>query len=161
MIDPKQLKEYVIEFTLKEIDLYSLSAVRLLLGTAAVESDMGKYLHQIGGGPAQGIYQMEPDTHACIWDNFLKYRSLLADKIRKLMIPGLRKSENLIGNLYYATAIARVKYFRSPLALPDPEDIRGLAKMWRSVYNTSGGAGTDEEAIQKYIDKHNKYVMNI
>ena len=42
-------------------------------GTAAVESRMGTYLRQIGG-PALGIWQVEPATHLDCWDNWLDYR---------------------------------------------------------------------------------------
>ena len=52
-IHPKHLAEYVIRPSLKPLGLYSLEAEQLLLGTAAVESQLGFYLHQIKG-PALG-----------------------------------------------------------------------------------------------------------
>ena len=63
MIQPEHLVKYVIEPVLKTLDLYSEDAVNLVLGTACVESECGRWLHQLGTGPALGIYQMEPDTH--------------------------------------------------------------------------------------------------
>lgn len=156
MIDPKHLKKYVIGPTLKSIGLYSEAAVNLLLGTAAVESEMGFYLHQIEG-PALGIYQMEPATHDCIWDNFLKYRPILTAKVSSYHNSHL-KHEDLIGNLYYATAMARLKYFRSPRELPKADDIEGLAKMWRFDYNSILGAHTNEAAILKFKKAYRKYV---
>jgi hypothetical protein len=156
MIDSKQLKEYVIIPVLEKLDMFSESAVQLLLGTAAVESDMGHYLHQIKG-PALGIYQMEPKTHNDIWDNYLKYRpelrQLMHDKITEKHIPN-----QLIGNLFYATAMARLHYKRAPAYLPEANNIDGLAKYWRNFYNTPKGAHSDKKAIAKFINKYEQYV---
>lgn len=115
------LKKYVIEPTLDSIGLLSDSAVNLLLGTCAQESLMGKHLHQTGGGPAQGIYQMEPETHEDIWENYLYYREELAELIvgsarQSIQLFVLNEEYNkpkgrLITDLRYATAMARVRYF--------------------------------------------------
>jgi len=161
MIDPYHLQHYIIEPTLNILALPSQKeAIYLLLGTAAVESDMGYSLHQ-NKGPALGIYQIEPITHKCIWDNFLLYRPLLKEKVLRLLIPSLTGEDNLIGNLYYATAIARMKYFRSSRKLPAYDDIVGQAKMWRYDYNSIEGAFDNEVAQQKYIEKFNKYIRPI
>ena len=58
-MDPKQLKE-LIERVLRKVNLYSDAAVDLLMLTAAQESACGKYIRQLGNGPALGIFQMEP-----------------------------------------------------------------------------------------------------
>jgi len=123
------------------------------MGTAAAESDMGSFLAQTPG-PALGIYQMEPFTYDCIYNNFLVYRPLLSQKIAKLYMPTLGV-EQLAGNLFYATAMARLKYLRSPRALPRKEDIDGLALTWKLDYNTKDGAGT----VEKFKEKYNKYVL--
>ena len=41
---------------------YAAAAVELPLGTARVESGL-RHRRQIGGGPALGLSQMEPNTH--------------------------------------------------------------------------------------------------
>ena len=82
MIDPIHLKEYIIIPVLSKLDMYSESAANLLLGTAAIESDMGQFLRQING-PALGIYQMEPSTHLDIWQNYLQFREEMLKKVRK------------------------------------------------------------------------------
>lgn len=51
-----------IEPVLRDFDLYSENAVNLILGTIAVESNMGRYYYQVNG-PAIGIGQMEPNTY--------------------------------------------------------------------------------------------------
>ena len=78
MIDKAQLTDYIIKPTLLQIGLFNHTAVNLLLGTCAQESRMGTYVHQLGNGPALGIYQIEPATHNDIWANFLKYKPALA-----------------------------------------------------------------------------------
>jgi hypothetical protein len=49
------LRQYVIRPTLQRLGLWSLAAENLLLGTAAQESKLGYYLHQLEG-PALGLY---------------------------------------------------------------------------------------------------------
>lgn len=149
MIDPTQLLRYVIEPALTPLKLYSLAAGQLLLGTAAAESQCGKYLHQISG-PALGIFQMEPATHSDCWDNWLAYRGDLAGEIR-YMVPqdmwdtghARPRHELLMTDLRYAAIMARVKYRRSPVQLPAENDWHGCAKVWKSVYNSAKGAGTE------------------
>jgi hypothetical protein len=70
--DKKQFRD-LIQRTLQDLGMHSESAVNLLLGTAAQESQFGTYFRQIGGGPALGVFQMEPDTEIDIWDNYLRY----------------------------------------------------------------------------------------
>lgn len=149
-IDAKQLKLFVIVPTLAKLGLYSDSAVNLLLGTCAQESKMGTYLKQING-PAFGIYQIEPNTHDDLWDNYLKYRPELAGKVLGI---DSRDNNNLIVNLSYATAIARIHYLRAPDPFPEPNNIEGLARYYKKHYNTYEGKGTVEEFIKNY----NRYI---
>ncbi len=139
----------VIIPVLKSMAMHSPAAVNLLLGTAAQESHLGQYLVQVKG-PALGIYQMEPDTHDDIWRNFLKYRPTLGAIVQQLTFPARGMKNQLIGNLYYATAMARVAYYRHPEKLPNADDIVGLAGYWKNFYNTPLGKGTKEEFIANY-----------
>lgn len=149
-IDAKQLKLYVMVPTLAQIGLYSDSAVNLLLGTCAQESQLGTYLKQING-PALGIYQIEPNTHDDVWDNYLKYKGDLGGKVLAI---DSRDTNNLITNLAYATAIARIIYLRAPDTLPAANDIEGLAKYWKQYYNTPNGKG----CVADFIDNYKRYV---
>lgn len=144
-IHPGHLREYIIRPTLKGLELYSEAAEELLMLTAATESLCGKYLHQVGG-PALGIYQMEPATCHDIYDNYLKYRPEIAKKVA--LFGGSYR--DLPGNLYYATAMARVHYLRRPEPLPSASDVQALANYWKQHFNTHLGAGTVEKAIEKY-----------
>lgn len=144
-IHSKQLREAIVRPTLNSLQLYSKSAEELLMLTAAVESHCGEFLLQIEG-PALGIYQMEPNTHDDIWKNYLSFRPDLASRV---MQQG-EGARNLIGNLYYATAMARVHYLRIPKPLPDAHDTFALANYWKAHYNTEMGSGRCAEAIGKY-----------
>lgn len=118
----------------------------LLLGTAMQESGAGAYLAQLGG-PALGIWQMEPATHDDIWARFLEYRAELANRISTLLFTGLPKQVQLVGNLYYACAMARMQYFRSPHPIPSPGDLEGQAYLYKLVYNSPSGAASMDEYI--------------
>jgi hypothetical protein len=162
-INAEQLREYVIRPALKRVDLWSPAAEDLLLGTAAHESAMGTYIKQIKG-PALGIYQIEPATHLDIWENYLKYKTGLRDKIIATIPPMLRNTRQgferrgehsmLITDLAYATIMARICYLRAPTALPPEGDLQGYAAYWKQYFNTPLGAGTEQQYaahFQKYI----------
>lgn len=146
------MRRFIIEPVLQDLGLLSASAVNLLLGTCAQESRMGHFLRQQGAGPALGIFQMEPATHDDIWRNYLMYHGDLAGRVWSYLPDANRSPDprNLVWNLKYATAMARIHYRRSPLPLPPADDISGLARMWKQVYNTPAGRGTEAEFISNY-----------
>lgn len=145
-INCHQLKVYVVEPTLKAIGLYSESAVALILGTCAQESNMGRYLHQIGGGSALGIYQMESPTYNDIWLNTVETNKALKAKI--LLYTGYNGKPppiRLISDMALATIMTRLHYKRVPSPLPEAKDVDGLAYYWKNHYNTHLGKGTVDE----------------
>lgn len=128
--------------TLQQLGLWSTAAEQLLLGTALAESGLTERV-QWGGGPARGLFQMEPATHDDIWANFLRYRSPLATAIRALAGPAATPSAALMEqNDAYACAMARAHYLRVRAALPPAGDQAGMAAYWKAHYNTPGGKGT-------------------
>ena len=149
-IRAKDLRECVIRPTLYKLDLYSLEAEELLLLTAAQESKLGYYLKQVGG-PALGIYQIEPATHRDIL-RYLYHKPELRDIIDSLATSA--NDSELIWNLAYSTAIARVKYLMVPEAIP--LTLEGQARYYKQYYNTPLGRATEDEAIKNYIN----YVTN-
>ena len=60
-LNVRDLRVEVIRPALRALDLWSPAAEDLVLGTAAQESGLA-YLRQIGGGPALGLWQIEPAT---------------------------------------------------------------------------------------------------
>ena len=150
MPTPEEFLTTVIRPTLIEIGLHSAVAEQLLLGTAMQESDL-VHRHQMGNGPARSFFQMEPATHNDIWQNFLKFRKELADKIANLLTsPTADKIKELENNDRYACAMARVHYLRVPEALPAADDIEAIANYWKNHYNTLLGAGTAAQFIAKW-----------
>jgi hypothetical protein len=154
----EELKRYIIVPTLKEIGMYSAVAVNLLLGTCAVETNMGKHIHQINGS-ALGIYQEEPAT---FWD--LQQRFLIEGTPRfqflfrnccKLEITECCP-EDMMWNFNLATIMARLKYWSIPEPLPPAHDIGAQARYWKQHYNTEAGKGTTEQFVIKG-KKHKVY----
>jgi hypothetical protein len=152
VIDVYQFRRLVIRPALRALEphvIYSLAAENLLLGTALSESRL-VYLAQKGGGPAIGVYQVEPATHRDLWENFLAFKPDLASAVRALASqrwPGSAKHgvgdqchAELATNLAFATAVARCVYRRSPKPMPMPNDAIGLASYHEQVYNTRLGA---------------------
>ncbi|MBF0309227.1 MAG: hypothetical protein HQL56_06840 [Magnetococcales bacterium] len=149
-LDPDQLVTYVIRPCLERLGLHSKAAEELILGTAIQESGL-RFLHQIGGGPALGLWQMEPATHDDIWSNFLAFKPSLGGLI---LDAGhgttFRHPDRLVSDLDYACAMARAHYFRQPMSLPAAGDLAGQAAYWKRYYNTPKGAGTVEEYIANW-----------
>ena len=112
-----EIKHQIIAPTLKEIGLYSDTALNLVTGTGLVESGY-KTTVQYGGGPALGWFQMEPVTYQDCWDNYLRYRPELANAVASLC-HAEKPSVNLLqSNHPFSAAMCRVKYLRSPIPLP-------------------------------------------
>jgi len=153
-LDPRQVREEIVEPVLRVLDMYSATAVDLVMGTAAVESGF-RYIKQLGQGPALGLWQMEPGTHGDIWDNYLAHREDIADRIRMTMLAGDPSHQQLPGNLFYACAMCRVHYYRVSAPLPRQGDINGLGQYWKDHYNTHLGAGT----VQKFTDAYLKHCV--
>lgn len=149
MIDPWHLTAYVIRPVLKSLNALDANSERMVLGTACKESECGRFLKQLDGGPALGIYQMETATHDDLWVNFLANRPTLAHTIKGWMFGHtLLNADEMMGNLYYATAMCRVFYLRVPEIIP--ATLHEQAEYWKRHYNTALGAGTAEEYIQAW-----------
>ena len=156
-MNAKQLRELVIRPTLEYLSPhipYSETAVELLMMTAAHESHLGEYIAQVGG-PALGIYQMEHATFKDIWGNFLRYKVKLSLHLADL-VPDRSVGHGLVTDLVYATAMARVHYFRVPEALPEgclqnEETFRKLAAYAKKYYNTEAGKATEEDYYNAYM----------
>lgn len=156
MIDIDHLKDYIITPALHAINMYSESAMNLLAGTCAKESRLGTYFKQLGGGPALGIYQMEPATYNDIFDNYLSANTKYVYRERMYRYIGWKEDfeppkDMLIYNLGLATCMARLHYSRFSEPLPHKYDVEGLAAYWKKYYNTPEGAGTQKEFINDYI----------
>jgi hypothetical protein len=159
-IHPGQLRT-LIEQVLAEAPVQQLNmpaAVDLLMLTAATESRLGTFIRQVNG-PAEGVFQMEPATERDIWLNYLSHPSRSALKWWVVSYTNTGEPYTKIGvrdlvfNLAYQIAMARIHYWRKPGGLPRPEHPNyelGLAAYWKTHYNTHLGKGTIEKALADY-----------
>ena len=149
----------VIRPTLKRMGLsttgnpfWSPEAEDLLLGTAAHESMGFMHRRQMGGGPALGLWQMEPATHDDIWARYLSAngRALVVNGLRSLLPSGVDPAARLLeSNDIYACAMARIQYARST-PFPIPKTLEEQAWYWDRWYNRNPEKGTPEEYVRSY-----------
>ena len=144
-INKGQLRQLIID-TLREINMCSPSAVNLLMGTAAQESHMGKYIKQIHG-PALGIFQMEPKTCLDI-EKYLQYKPKLYGYV--LDNTAICSPSELTWNLKFAIIMCRYHYWRVPEKLPEFDNIHAMSLYWKRYYNTELGMGTTTEFVRNY-----------
>jgi hypothetical protein len=134
-----------IQTVLTPFGLYSPEAEELLMATAAQESLLGKYREQVGG-PALGIFQMEPATFHDIIVNYLSYHPTLDASI--LALGG--QAQDMINNDALAIAMARVQYLRAPEKLPAATDLAGIWSLYKKRWNTPLGAAKQIDFYRHY-----------
>lgn len=141
-MDSQQLLDHIIKPALEYMggNYNSKDAQMLLLATAAIESKCGYYIKQVGG-PALGIWQMEPATESDIWKNCDNLKDKISkDKISKL--EGVFVGDALMYEPIYACAMARLKYSMDPESLPHHGDWKQIYEYYKRIYNTELGAST-------------------
>jgi hypothetical protein len=143
-IEKNQLRS-LIKRVLQPYDLWSQEAEDLLMGTAAQESRLGKYIAQING-PAKGIFQMEPATETDLWSYIS--RKDLSNLVGTVSgVPGPNPL-HLEGNLIYQIITARIFYLRVKEAIP--EGLVPQAKYYKKYWNTELGKATVEQYVRNY-----------
>jgi len=153
-LSPDHLRQLVVRPALVQLDLWSRAAENLVMGTAAQESGM-RYLKQLGG-PAIGLWQMEPATYNDIWERWLSKNPAIEERVLQLVsFKNAIKSRTpavteMYGNLPYAAAMCRIFYRRIPAPLPAADDVEGLADYWKQHYNSILGAGKPEQFVRNY-----------
>ena len=152
-INAKQLRQYIIRPALNELGLWTQEAEDLLIGTAAQESGCGHYLHQLGNGPAVGIFQMEPRSYddLCVWisSNRKNEWTRIWTHTQQIGRDGnWPPATRMIWDLKFAAMMCRMFYLRKPGAIPST--LQGQAEYWKKYYNTAAGKGTVQEYIRNY-----------
>jgi hypothetical protein len=151
VINPKQLRDLITR-TLKEIPHgYSEDAVELLMMIAAHESRLGTYLRQVGG-PALGVFQMEPATHDDVWENGDSCVSNASS-----MGYDLECADMLEYDIRYQIFMARQKLFMISEPLPSSEgasseNISLMSDYCKEYWNTVDGSADAFEYFNAYLD---------
>ncbi|WP_240906377.1 hypothetical protein [Komagataeibacter xylinus] len=152
-LDVGQLKYDIVQPTLTDIRLDGSAAVNLMTGIALAES-RSAYLRQLNG-PALGLWAMEPAAEADCWACLnTPEQAQLAGRIRALMSPDPSFMQ-LVSNLRYACAMARVRVLRADAPLPNAADAAALSAYHKQFYNSALGAanaGANRVLFQAAID---------
>lgn len=148
-VDPvvlAHIRDQVIRPTLAAAGLGGPSAEALILGTGIQESKL--FLRQqIGGGPALGLWEMEPATFHGIMTDYLPSRPALMAAVKATTGGADPTPDMLRDNDALACLMARLKYHPAHPPLPAARDIAGQANYWKQFYNTPLGKGTTAEFI--------------
>ena len=131
------------------------AAINLVTGIGNKESLGYTYIQQIGGGPALSPWQMEPASRADLVDRVLAEpaNARLAAALVSLEIPGYDLDAQMVGNLFYACALCRLKVWFDPAPLPGESDAEGLCAAWKRIWNTSAGAGVVDAPTIAYFQQ--------
>lgn len=151
MFYAKQFRDLILFPTLHALDLYSDDVENLLVMTMAHESNGGEFLAQISG-PALGIYQMEKITFDDLWNHMTdldspshKYIPRILNACNLLKAP---IAEEMIGNLYLSTAMARIFYLRVKESIPS--DLMDMAVYCKKYWNSPRGKATPRDYFNAY-----------
>ncbi len=136
----QQAKAFIAEALLDQ-GLHSDAAAELMLMIAAHESLGFKFRRQIGGGPALGVFQMEPPTHEDTWR---RSRSIMRNAKRCGYTQDAKRLET---DDRYAIFVARHRIMLDPK--PIPTTPQAMAEWCKHEWNGNGKA-TPEEYLRDY-----------
>lgn len=153
-MDARQFLQDILRPTLIAMDMASGRAEKLLLMTACHESGGFRWERQLQGGPARSFYQIEPATLKDLYLNYLRFRPALRERLDAFLpYAGCEDPEAALMDRSYATAAARMIYWRDPQPLPDMDDDAAMAATWKRWWNTTKGKGT----VEKFLDDWARY----
>lgn len=133
-----ELRQHVIRPTLLYLGRHSPAAEALLLGIAASQSQHSSTLSDLHG---HGLYHISEIRHRRLWDQFLAHDPDLASLVRGLASQHAFLSAphlELTVNLRYSTAIAWMLIEARQSSLPAEDDLSGMARIWRQVFQPHG-----------------------
>ncbi|MFP3514621.1 hypothetical protein SB766_00185 [Pseudomonas sp. SIMBA_077] len=155
-IAARELNLYVIRPTLLYLGQKNPDAEMLLLGIAASQSSLGSELHNRRG---HGLYGIREPRHWALWDHYLAHNPDLASQVR-----GLASQHAFLGNppleltvnLRYATAIAWLLIEEQKTPIPHANDIPGMARLWRQVFEPQGRLRDFTDAWHSFVTPLNQ-----
>lgn len=139
-VNKRQLRN-LIRSVLSYLGEPNLAAwTQLIMITAATESDMGHYLHQVRG-PAQGILQIEAPTERDVLDYLKMHRPKDYQKVKDLRCKAHLTANELTYNAAYCAAICYWIY-RWRKVNPVNKTNDELIVEYKRFYNTTLGKAT-------------------
>ena len=96
------------------------------------------------------FYQIEPNTLIDLYKNYLSYRPKKAAVLKRFEPSGADSIETALLNHVYSTAAARMIYARVPEPIPKETDEIGLARYWKTYWNTTLGKGTTTSFLKSW-----------
>jgi len=158
-MDKKQLEDLIVRPTLRDIRQgLSEPSVLAVMMIVAHESRRGEFIKQKGTGPALGLIQMEPRTHASTW----RYGDSIWDNARSLgiisnsqyIISEHPKANRLIYDLRYNVFMARQRLFMKRELLPNFgnsfKQIDAMSRYLKKHWNSVSGAAEDDSYATDY-----------
>ncbi|KKK71851.1 hypothetical protein LCGC14_2909770 [marine sediment metagenome] len=152
----RQIQIFIVRPTIVHMDMFSPAAENLLLGTIAHESGGGKHIDQRLSssdstlGPAIGLYQIEPWVLNDLYETYLSFRPDKLELVNEPLGDWPDKITQLATNLTFATAVARMIYYRHPKKLPAADDIDGLWWYYKKFFNSMKGKAKESDWKQAY-----------
>ncbi len=113
------------------------TAADLLMATAAMETDLGTWLTQVGG-PALGVFQEDPSD---LMDLQQRVTAAQRTALAGIMTPQSWE-EQIETNLVFAAAVCRLHYWHATSEPLPPDTVDGLWSYYKPFYNSSLGAAT-------------------
>ena len=145
---PVPIARSIIRATTSYLGIWHPAAEELLLMIMAWESKMGTYDHQVGG-PALGWWQMEPTTWNDTDLRAIQRRPYWRQQLAQLS-GNQQEPKEMVTNPAYACAMARLKLWLVPQALPDKEDILALSMYAKVHWNTVRGSAVPNDYAMAY-----------
>lgn len=68
-----------------------------------------------------------------------------------MLAPDLPRCAQLVSNLRYACAMARIRYYRVSAPLPEAKDAAALSGFHKQYYNTFGGSADAAHNIPCFV----------
>ena len=157
-INVEQFYELVLKPSLKKLESFnskinSAESRKLMLATFCHESNAGTYLKQRGGGPALGVYQIEPATAAFIQEYIRRKPSLLDVIDSSFPFWHVNTGSKLVCDLSLSTVFARIKYWTIPEPIPGMP-IEALANYWGAYYQT------DDSDMDYTTEKESRFIYD-
>lgn len=140
---------------LSQMGYWSEGAEELLMMVAAHESGGFMHRRQIGG-PALGLWQMEPVAFKDLYSRYFLLRPEIRAAVRAVLPAGSEMSFYLMeSDDRFACAMARAHFIKAPEPIPTAEDLYALAVYAKLHWNTMAGKATAE----KYLEDHRRHVI--